>query len=131
MGKYDCWYCEGEGKIKIHSVEGKYAQGCGVCGGSGKKNITITVEEYENLKEKASMYDDLCRWNTDLKLERSKIMSENSDEIARLEKQLDKAIEILGSSSIDACPMHYGLNAECPEHNDCQRCWEEALSSIE
>lgn len=61
-------------------------------------------------------------------------MSENTDEIARLIKQLDKAIEVLGSPSIDVCPDEYGLSdtsAKCPEHQDCHRCWDDALSSIE
>jgi len=60
-------------------------------------------------------------------------MSENSDEIARLNKQLDKAIEILGSSLLDVCPNEYGLSddSQCPKHMDCQTCWDEALSSIE
>lgn len=61
MNKYDCWYCDGTGKIEIHSVESNWITTCLTCGGTGKQRVTITLEEYEELKEKASMYDDLCR----------------------------------------------------------------------
>jgi len=51
---------------------------------------------------------------------------------SRLYRQLQKAIEILGSPSIDICPNNYGLNdsSDCPEHKDCQRCWEDGLKTI-
>jgi len=61
MSKYPCWECNGEGYVEIHSVEGRYTQRCRTCGGLGERKITITLEEYEDLKEKASMYDGLCR----------------------------------------------------------------------
>jgi len=59
--KYPCWECNGLGIIEIHSPEGHWKQNCRKCGGYGKQRITITLEEYEDLKEKASMYDGLCK----------------------------------------------------------------------
>lgn len=59
MNKYNCWECDGSGKIEIHSVESTWITNCLKCGGTGKRQIKITLEEYENLKEKASMYDGL------------------------------------------------------------------------
>lgn len=60
-------------------------------------------------------------------------MSESHDEISRLGRQLDKAIRILGDSSIDNCPNDFGFmyNEDCFIHTDCQRCWEDAISTIE
>lgn len=51
---------------------------------------------------------------------------------SRLFRRLEKAIEILSSSSIDICPNEFGLSDEnvCPVHMDCQRCWEEGLNTI-
>jgi len=59
-------------------------------------------------------------------------MSQFLDSIHRLQRQFNKAVEILGDSSIDICPNEYELNDEsdCPKHLDCQRCWEEALMNI-
>lgn len=59
-------------------------------------------------------------------------MSESFDEISRLGRQLDKAIQILGISSY-LCPSEYDLydSSLCPPHLDCKRCWDEALSNIE
>ena len=59
MTKYDCWDCDGSGEIEIHSVEGNFIRNCLKCGGTGKQQIKITLEEYETLKEKARMYDVL------------------------------------------------------------------------
>ena len=53
--------------------------------------------------------------------------------VYRLQRQFNKAVEILGSSSSDTCPNEYGLSdkdSDCPIHKDCQRCWEEALQTI-
>jgi len=54
------------------------------------------------------------------------------DKANRLERQLNKIIEILGSSLIDICPNEFGLSGEdaCPKHMDCQRCWEDGLKTI-
>jgi hypothetical protein len=51
MSKYDCWVCEGKGEVEIHSPEGDWWTSCRDCGGTGKKRITIMLEEYERLQE--------------------------------------------------------------------------------
>ena len=60
-------------------------------------------------------------------------MSENTDEISRLGRQLDKAVEVLGLMST-RCPSSVGLKGEevegiCPRN--CRNCWEIAISEIE
>lgn len=61
MNKYDCHFCDGKGYYPVKSPEGIRRETCTACKGYGKKMITITIEEYEELKEKASRYNDLCR----------------------------------------------------------------------
>jgi hypothetical protein len=51
MSKYECWECKGKGEVEIHSPEGHWWTGCRDCGGTGKKRITIMLEEYERLQE--------------------------------------------------------------------------------
>jgi len=56
-----CPVCNGEGWVEHYDLRGCWKSNCSSCKGSGKNSITITFEEYENLKEKADQYDDLCR----------------------------------------------------------------------
>jgi len=56
-----CPNCDGEGSVEHFDFNGCWKSNCISCRGSGKKSILLTIEEYEDLKEKASMYDDLCR----------------------------------------------------------------------
>jgi len=51
--KYLCWDCEGGGKIEVCSPEGHFIETCLKCGGTGKRRVTITLEEYETLKQHA------------------------------------------------------------------------------
>jgi DnaJ-class molecular chaperone len=60
MNKYDCIFCDGKGSYPVKSIEGIRHETCTACNGYGKQMITIFVEEYKELKEKASMYDRLC-----------------------------------------------------------------------
>ncbi|HEY8805111.1 MAG TPA: hypothetical protein VIM42_08425 [Clostridium sp.] len=58
---------------------------------------------------------------------------EDKDIILKLQRQLNKTIEILGSSSVSICPNEFGLCDEsvlCPEHVDCQKCWRKGLKTI-
>ncbi len=50
-----------------------------------------------------------------------------------LEKQLNKAIEILSAARNDICPYNYGLinTDDCPPHFNCKTCWIKALESFE
>lgn len=64
-------------------------------------------------------------------------MSENTDEIARLGRQLDKALEALGARvGHGDCPNQVGLK-DCVSCNSpliisrCRECWENALSEVE
>ena len=104
INNYICPNCNGEGMVEHFDFNGCWKSNCYICRGSGKKSILLTIEEYERLKEKSS----------------------------KLQRQLNKAIEILGSPSIDICPINYNLNnlSDCPEHKNCQRCWEEGLKTI-
>lgn len=49
------------------------------------------------------------------------------DEIDRLRRQLDKAVETLDSASI--CPGDVGLIDNCSRA--CESCWREALEAVE
>ena len=49
--KYPCFNCKGTGRIDIHSVEGNFARGCDFCGGTGRRRVTIPLEEYKELKK--------------------------------------------------------------------------------
>ena len=48
--EYKCPHCGGTGKIIVSGVENDYVTTCKQCKGTGQRLITITLEEYENLK---------------------------------------------------------------------------------
>jgi len=50
MNKYDCPRCDGIGRIEIDSPEGDYRTACTACGSTGKRMVTVPLEEYETLK---------------------------------------------------------------------------------
>ncbi len=54
-------------------------------------------------------------------------------ENARLKRQLDKAIEVLGTPDCDVCPNAFNLpEINCVDEEDiCPKCWREALVNIE
>jgi DnaJ-class molecular chaperone len=52
--KYSCWICGGTGWNEIHSPQGHFTETCLKCGGTGRKRITISLEEYEGLKRDAN-----------------------------------------------------------------------------
>ena len=54
MSKYDCFDCGGTGWIEVHSAEGTYTRSCPKCLGYRKKRITIELEEYDRLNQKAA-----------------------------------------------------------------------------
>ena len=61
-------------------------------------------------------------------------MSENTDEIARLGRQLDKALDALGERvGHGDCPNQVGLKDVDPGCTDitCRDCWKNALSEVE
>jgi hypothetical protein len=63
---------------------------------------------------------------------RKKAMSENTDEIARLGRQLNKALEALGSETGHGdCPNQVGLKDNPSCTIGCRDCWENALSEVE
>lgn len=51
--KYHCHKCGGHGYYEIECAEGDHTTTCRECGGTGKRLITITLEEYERLKEQS------------------------------------------------------------------------------
>lgn len=62
-----------------------------------------------------------------------KSMSKNTDEIARLRRQLDKALDALGKQvGYGGCPNQVGLKdvLGCIGIG-CRDCWENALSEVE
>lgn len=58
-------------------------------------------------------------------------MSKNTDEIARLGRQLDKALDALGNQTGDGdCPNQVGLKDGSTCSGTCRDCWENAISEI-
>ena len=67
-----------------------------------------------------------------MRLERMKNMSKNTDEIARLERKLNKALEALGSEKGSGdCPSQVGLKDGRTCSGTCRDCWENALNEVE
>ena len=67
-----------------------------------------------------------------MRMKRVKSMSENTDEIARLERKLNKALEALGSETGHGdCPNQVGLKDNPSCTIGCRDCWKNALSEIE
>ena len=55
------------------------------------------------------------------------------DKVSKLEKKLNKVLDILGDPSINICPNEFVLDNKsslCPEHINCRRCWDEGLDSL-
>ena len=68
-----------------------------------------------------------------MRLERMKNMSENTDEIAQLRRQFNKALDVLGKQvGYGGCPNQVGLKdvSGCIGIG-CLECWENALSEVE
>jgi hypothetical protein len=61
-----------------------------------------------------------------------KNMSENTDEIAQLGRQLDKALDVLGKLvGHGDCPNQVGLKDSPDCSGTCRDCWKNALSEVE
>ena len=51
--KHVCMSCGGAGIVIVSGPDGEYARGCVDCGGTGKTQITISLEEYDRLIKQA------------------------------------------------------------------------------
>lgn len=51
LNKYICFECDGTGRVYVHNPERDYTTKCKRCEGFGERRITITLEEYDRLKE--------------------------------------------------------------------------------
>ena len=59
-------------------------------------------------------------------------MSKNTDEIARLGRQLDKALDALALDEENPpCPISVGLKGGSGCSHKCRECWEKALNEVE
>lgn len=64
MGKYKCLCCNGEGQIIVSGPEYRdYIADCTHCGGTGLKQITISLKEFEQIA-KGIRRGDSCNETT-------------------------------------------------------------------